>query len=99
MLIHCGVAPRPLALVRTQTSFKVGIEPLAGFPPNTIILLVPASYTAAWLLRAVGLTPDGFNWLQTEGPPLPLAFVRTHTSFKMAPPPPPNMMSRLEPES
>lgn len=59
--IHCGVPPRPLALVKTQTLLSA--EPAALIPPTRIKRLVTGLYAAEEPARA-GLLPMGDSLIQ-----------------------------------
>lgn len=98
--IHAGVPPNPFALVSTQTSLRVGRQPLLQ-PPKTTILLLAESYTEEAPHRTGGdpAAPFGIKMVHKAVCATALAFVSTQTSFPLTAPLmlscPPNIVMRL----
>src|SRR5439155_15481855 len=90
VLVHTDVPPSPFALESTQTA-------LLETPPNTIILLLEASYTAVGPARPIGepAAPCATVLVHTDVPPSPFALESTQTSLYMLLPRPPNTIIRL----
>src|SRR3970282_938050 len=84
--VHAGVPPRPLAFVRTQTSFFSWKSPAVWSPPpNMIIRLFAWSYATAACSRIGGRLPVGASVIHAGAPPVPSALVSTRTSFWSVP--------------
>src|SRR2546426_9332330 len=84
VLVHTDVPPSPFALESTQTSLYM----LLPRPPNTIIRLLAASYTAVWIERGGGEPPApcATVLVHTDVPPSPFALDSTHAAVVDTPP-------------
>src|SRR5439155_6921601 len=74
----------PSALESTQTSLYI----LLPRPPNTIIRLLAASYTAVWTEGGGDepAPPCATVWVHTDVPPSPFALESTQTALLETPP-------------